>query len=92
LDGFTAQQQKTYLIDSEGVDRYELLVDEVRNDLAEILEVPRVLSYLRNHLSTSDLRSIKTPSDIYLKAVEHLIAKGLNTEQNMLTCSRILSS
>ena len=81
LDGFTAQQQKTYLIDSEGVDRYELLVDEVRNDLAEILEVPRVLSYLRNHLSISDLRSIKTPSDIYLKAVEHLIAKGLNTEQ-----------
>jgi hypothetical protein len=77
LDGFNTEQQKTFLKDRDGNDRYDELLDEVKGELKDILEVPRVLSYLRE-LDLSEFKKIRTPSDVYLRAIFHMVKRGLS--------------
>ncbi len=76
FEGFTTQQQRTYLRDQDGHDRYEDLPEETKTELQDILTIPRVLSYLRK-LDRQDFESIHTPSDIYERAIYHLVEFGL---------------
>lgn len=70
---FTEEQQRTYL--GLAKSHFERLFP---SDMREILEVPRVLSYLRLFIDRLDpSRPVHTASDIYWTAVCHLIQDGM---------------
>ena len=70
---FTEEEQREYLgVLPSGVNRFGRIPVEAR----EILGVPRVLEYLRE-LPEGDLKSLRTPSDVYWKSTRRLIERGL---------------
>jgi serine/threonine protein kinase len=77
LDEFDERQQRQYLgKDAGGRDRLEAVPEKAR----EILSVPRVLEYLRK-LPDAELGKIRTPSDVYLRAVNRMIELGLRADE-----------
>jgi formylglycine-generating enzyme required for sulfatase activity len=71
VDEFTPDEQRTYL----GEERYNAVPEDAR----ELLTVPRVLYYLRNHVLLADVHQpiiLKSASDVYWNAVLHILEKG----------------
>ncbi len=66
---FTPEQQKGFL----GEDVYDRIPEEARG----ILSVPRVLQYIRKNLTDEDLKTLRTPSDVYFKSIRHMVEQGL---------------
>ena len=80
LDEFTEPQQRLYLgKDDQGNDRIDRIPEEAR----EILSVPRVLEYLQR-LSDRELTEIRTPADVYWKAINRMIQGGLLADEARL--------
>ncbi|MFO0870502.1 MAG: SUMF1/EgtB/PvdO family nonheme iron enzyme [Pirellulales bacterium] len=73
LDEFTPPQQKTFL----GERLYERIRKE--SEAREILSVPRVLYYLRK-LGADEVAGIRTPSDVYWRALRHMVRDGLSSD------------
>ena len=72
VDEFTPDEQKKYL----GEERYNAVPEDAR----DLLTVPRVLYYLRNHVLLAEVRQpikLKAASDVYWNAVLHILEKGL---------------
>jgi serine/threonine protein kinase/formylglycine-generating enzyme required for sulfatase activity len=77
LDEFDEHQQRDYLgKDASGEDRIKAVPEEAR----EILSVPRVLEYLRK-LPDAELRTIRSTSDVYWRAVTRMILQGLKADE-----------
>jgi len=74
LDEFTPDEQRIMLgRTADGrEDRYGLIHEEAH----EILGVPRVLEYLRK-LDDVTLRSIRTPSDVYWRAIRKMLPEDM---------------
>jgi formylglycine-generating enzyme required for sulfatase activity len=73
VDTFDPGQQRRFLgRDEDGKSRY----DRVPAVAREILGAPRVLEYLRK-LPGGELGSIETASDIYWRAINHMLREGM---------------
>ena len=80
LEEFTAEQQRRFL--GRSSDGLEERLDLIPADGREILKVPRVLEYLRDHLTDVELREIHTPSDVYCKALRKLVKEGIQQSES----------
>ena len=78
LEEFNQQQQIAFLgkLSDGKTDRWT----EIHSDARPILKVPRVLEYLRE-VDEALLASIRTPSDVMFLAVNHLLHRGIETDQ-----------
>ena len=71
-DEFGADEAEVYLGMSEGESRYQLVHDK----LAKLIQVPRVLEYVRT-LPKGQLVDVRTSADIYERATRELIKRTL---------------
>lgn len=76
LEEFDEAQQRAFLgqTTDSSQDRLEL----IPSDAWSVLNIPRVLEYLYD-LPDADLRDLRTPSDVYWRALGYLVDRGLNT-------------
>jgi hypothetical protein len=81
LDEFAEDEQRRYLGETaDGQARFERISSEART----ILGVPRVLEYISFEVPDSELELLKTPSDVYWRATQNLIARGLDKEHSKI--------
>ena len=81
LDEFDEDEQRRYLGETaDGQSRFQRIPSEART----ILGVPRVLEYIRFEVPDSELELLKTPSDVYWRATQNLIARGLDKEHSKI--------
>jgi formylglycine-generating enzyme required for sulfatase activity len=74
LDEFATVEQRRFLGETaSGQSIYDLIPEAAR----DILSVPRVLEYIKK-LDSTEFPKIKRPSDVYSRAVLHMIKEGLS--------------
>jgi len=82
---FTAAQSKAYLGGFPSkIYRYDLIKDE----LGELIQVPRILMYARELLE-EELKKVRSPAEIYSKALVNIINRALEERPEalkMLSC------
>jgi formylglycine-generating enzyme required for sulfatase activity len=76
VEPFRRDQQVRFLGWLPSSDRFErrkLRYSQIPNSAREILSIPRVLEYL---LEVDDFSDLRTPADVYSRAIDRMIEKG----------------
>lgn len=77
LEEFDVEQQRAFL--GKTADGSEDRLGLVPREAWSVLNIPRVLEYLHFELTDAELRNLKTPSDVYWKALGRIVDRGLET-------------
>ena len=73
LEEFTPDQQEEYL-----GPRYNAIPPQARPALANVLTIPRVLYYMKHHVSEQQFGLIRTAADVYWIAIRQMIKEAMN--------------
>jgi formylglycine-generating enzyme required for sulfatase activity len=73
LEEFDEGQQRQYL-----GSRYDAIPPQARPALQNVLTIPRVLYYMRHHVTEAQFRLIRTAADVYWIAIRQMIKEAMN--------------